>query len=141
MFFSIMYINNLQYPYQSFIQLLIQNPLGLVKGIIGYAQQDASLNDNQTTKYCFDKITEIVDFYTSNYLTQGTSETLKKLYCLNLSKQWERKYKSKQTIFTIPFDVSIITETDKKLFTIFNFEHTKLTRTKFKKISTISHTI
>ena len=49
MFFSIMDINNLEYPNQSFIQILIQNPLNhpltLVKGIIGYAQQDVSLND------------------------------------------------------------------------------------------------
>ena len=42
MFFSVMDINNLEYPYQSFIQLLKQNPfnqpLTLVKGIFGYAQ-------------------------------------------------------------------------------------------------------
>ena len=54
MFFTIMNINNLEYPYQSFIHILIQNtlnhPLTLVKGIIGYAQQDVSLNDYQTTK-------------------------------------------------------------------------------------------
>ena len=41
MFFSIMDINNLEYPYQSFIQILIQNPLShpltLTKGLIGYA--------------------------------------------------------------------------------------------------------
>ena len=53
--FSIMDINNLEYPYQSFFQILIQNslnqPLTLVKGIIGYAQQDVSFNDNQATKY------------------------------------------------------------------------------------------
>ena len=45
-------INNLECPYQSFIQILIQNPLDhpltLVKGIIVYAQ-DISLNDYQTT--------------------------------------------------------------------------------------------
>ena len=54
MFFSIMDINNLEYPYQSFIQILIQNPLShpltLMKGLIGYAQQDVSLKDYQTTK-------------------------------------------------------------------------------------------
>ena len=49
MFFSIMNITILEYPYQSFIQILIQNPLNhpltLVKKIIGYAQRDVSLND------------------------------------------------------------------------------------------------
>ena len=44
MFFSIVDINNLEYPEQSFIQILTQNllnhPLTLVKGIIGYTQQD-----------------------------------------------------------------------------------------------------
>ena len=53
-FFSIMDINNLYHLYQSFIQILIQNPLHqpltLVKCIIGYAQQYISLNDYQTTK-------------------------------------------------------------------------------------------
>ena len=49
MFFTIMDIDNLEYPYQLFIQILIQNPLNhpltIVKGIIRYAQQDVSLND------------------------------------------------------------------------------------------------
>ena len=52
MFFSIMDIYNLECPYQSFIPILIQNPsnhpLTLVKGIIGYAQQDAQ--HSMTTK-------------------------------------------------------------------------------------------
>ena len=52
--FPVMDIINLEYPYQSLIQILIQNPvnhpLTLVKGTIGYAQQDVSLNDYQTTK-------------------------------------------------------------------------------------------
>ena len=91
MFFSIMDKNNLECPYQSFIQILIQNqlthPLTLVKEIIGYAQQNISLNDYQITKYRLFKLTEIMDAYTLNHLTQGTSETLKRLYCLNLSKQ------------------------------------------------------
>ena len=95
MFFSIMDINNLEFPYQSLIQILIQNPLNhpltLVKGIIGYAQQDVSLNDYQTTKYRIYELTEFMDAYTINYLTQGKTETLKKLYCLNLSKQQERE--------------------------------------------------
>ena len=68
MFFSIMDIKNLEYPHQSFIQLLIQSPLihplTLVKGIIGYAQQDVSLNDYQTTKYGINELTEFMDAYT-----------------------------------------------------------------------------
>ena len=76
MFFSVMDINNLEYPYQRFIQILIQNPLlhplTLTKGIIGYAQQDVSINDYQTTKYRVNELTEFMDAYTSNYLTQGT---------------------------------------------------------------------
>ena len=79
MFISIKDINNLEYSYQSFIQILIQNPLNhsltLVKGIIGYAQ-DVSLNDYQTTKHRINELTEFMDAYTLNYLTQGTSETL-----------------------------------------------------------------
>ena len=84
-------INNLEYPCQSFIQILIQNPLNnpltLVKRIIGYAQQDVSLNDYQTTKNRINEVTEFMDAYTLNYLIQVTSEALKKLYCLNLSKK------------------------------------------------------
>ena len=61
MFFSIIDVNNLEHPYQSFNQILIQNhlnyPLILVKGLIGYAQ-DFSLNDLQTTKYCLNELTE-----------------------------------------------------------------------------------
>ena len=98
MFFSIMDINKLEYPYQSFIQILIQNPLHhpltLVKGIIGYAQQDTSLNDYQTTKYRINELTELTDAYTLNYFIHGTSGTLKNLYCLNLSKQQVREYKA-----------------------------------------------
>ena len=81
MIFSIMDIKNLEYPYQSFIQTLIHNPLNhpltLVKGLIGYAQQDISLSDYQTTKYRINELTEFMDAYTSNYLIQGTLETLK----------------------------------------------------------------
>ena len=80
MFFAIMDINNLEYPYQSLIQILIQNPLNhpptLVKGIIGCAQQDVSLNDYHVTKYRINELTDFMDAYTLNYLTQGTSETL-----------------------------------------------------------------
>ena len=81
MFFSIMDINNLQYPYQSFIQNLIQNslnhPLTLVNGLIGYAQQNVSLTELQTTEYRIKELTKVMDTYTSNYLTHGTSVTLK----------------------------------------------------------------
>ena len=80
MFFCILDMNNFEYPYQSFNQILIQNPLThpltLVKGIIGYAQQDVSLNDYQTTKYRINELTEFLDTYNSNYITKGTVGTL-----------------------------------------------------------------
>ena len=102
MFFSILDINNLEYLYQSFIQILIQNPLNhpltLVKRKIGYEQQDVSLNDYQTTKQ-------------------------------------EREYKSQQKEFTIPFDFSKFTETDKEFLTMFIFEHKKFTQTQFEKLA------
>ena len=139
MFFSIMDINNLEYPYQSFIQISIQNPLShpltLMKGIIGYAQQDVSLNDCQTTKYRVNEITEFMDAYNSNYLTQATSETLKKLYCLNLTKQQEQEYKSQQKKFNVPFDTTKFTQTNKEFLTMFNFEHTKLTQQQFEHLA------
>ena len=54
-------INNLEYPYQSFIQILIRNllnhPLTLVNGIIGYALNDVSLNNYQTIKNCIKELT------------------------------------------------------------------------------------
>ena len=63
-------INNLEYPYQSFIQTLIHNRLNhaltLVKGPIGYAQQDISLNYYQTTKYRINELIEIMDADTFN---------------------------------------------------------------------------
>ena len=46
--------------------------------------------------YRLNDITDIMDAYTSNYITNGTSETLKKLSCLNLTKQQEREYESHQ---------------------------------------------
>ena len=86
MFFSIMDINNIEYPYHSFVQMLIQNPLNqpltILKGLIGYAQQDVSLTDHQTTKYRLNEVTEFMDAYTLNYLTQGTSETNRKTLLL-----------------------------------------------------------
>ena len=85
MFFSILDKNNLEYPYQSFIQNIIQKPLNppltLVKRIIGNAQQDVSLNDYQTTKYRINELTDFMNAYILNYLTQGKSETLEKFYC------------------------------------------------------------
>ena len=132
-------INNLEYPYQSFIQILIQNPLNLpltlVKGIIGYAQQDVSTTDYQTTKYRVNELTEFMDAYTSNYLTQGTSETFKKLYCLNLTKQQENEYKSQQKRFRIPFDTSKFSETDTEFLKMFNFEHTQLSQEQFEHLA------
>ena len=100
MFFSIMDINNPEYLYLSFIQILIQNPLNqpltLVNGIIGYAKQEIPLSDFQTTKFRINELTEFMDAYTSKYLTQETSETLNKFYCLNFTKQQNRGYKSQQ---------------------------------------------
>ena len=125
-------INNLEYPYQSFIQIRIQNPLKhpltLFKGIIGYAQQDVSLNDYQTTKYRINEITDFMDAYTSNYLTHGTLETLKKLYCVNLTIQQEREYKLQPQNFHIPFDVSKFNALDREFLSMFNFDHSKLTQ-------------
>ena len=65
--------------YTDFNKIPLNHPLSLVKGIIGYAQQDVWLNDFQTTKYRINELTELMDAYNSNYLTQSTSETLKKL--------------------------------------------------------------
>ena len=119
-------INNLEYPYQSYNQVLVQSPknhsLTLVKRFIGYALQDVSLNDLQTMKYCINELTEFMDSYTSNYLTNGTSETHKTLCCLNLTKHQEREYNSQRNIFTL-FDVSKFTESDRDFLTMFNFEH------------------
>ena len=103
-------IKNPEYPYQSFIQILIQNPLDhpltLIKGSIVSAQQDTSLKDFQTTKYRVNELRDFMDALASNYLTHGTSETLKKLYCLNLTKQQPRDYKTQLTTFHISFDIS-----------------------------------
>ena len=76
-----------------------------------------------------------MDAYTSNYLTYGTSETLKKLYCLNLTKQQDREYKTQQNRFLISFDVSKFTETDRNFLIMINFEHTKLTQTQFEHLA------
>ena len=139
LFFSIMDISNLEYPYQSFIQILIKNllshPLTLTKGTIRYAQQNVSINDYKTTKNRVNELTEFMEAYNSNYLTQGTSKTLKKLYCLNLTKQQEQEFKNQQKKFQIPFDVSKFTQSNKELLTMFNFEHTKLTQVQFENLA------
>ena len=109
-----------------------------MKGIIGYAQQDVSLNDYQTTKYRVNEITEFMDAYTSNYLAQGTSETLKKhkkLYCLNLTKQQEQEYKSQQKKFNVPFDTNKFTQSNKDFLNMFNFEQKKLTQKQFEHLA------
>ena len=78
-----------------------------------------------------------MDAYTSNYLTYGTSETLKRLHCLNLTKQQEREYKTQQKRFHIPFEVSKFTETDKNQDRLktFNSDHTNLTQTQFENLA------
>ena len=76
-----------------------------------------------------------MDGYNSNYLTRGTSETLKKLYCLNLTKQQEHEYKNQQKKFHIPFDVSNFTQSNKEFLTMFNIEHTKLTQPQFEELA------
>ena len=132
MFVSIMDLNNLEYPYQSYSnQIFVQNPLNysltLVKGLIGYAQQDLSLIDFQTTKYRIKELTEFMDAYTVISLTICTSETTKKLYCLNLTMQQECEYKSQQKTFHLTIDISSCSDTDKK--------HTKLTQTLFEQLA------
>ena len=99
--------------------------------MIGCAQQDVSLNDYQTTKYRVIELTEIMDAFTLNYLTQRTSETL----CLNLSVQQEREYKSQQKNFTIPFDISKFAKADKEFLTVFNFDHSKFTQPQFEQLA------
>ena len=99
MFFSIMDINNLENTYQSFIQILIQNPfdqpLTLVKRINGYAQQDVSLNDNQkkTALMSSQNSWMLIPQITLNKVHRKHS---KKLYCINLNKQHEHENKSQQ---------------------------------------------
>ena len=119
-------INNLTYLYQSFSQLLIENPLdhpiALVTGLIGYAQQDTSLTDFQTTNYRVIELTELFFAYTLHYITHGQSETVRKLYCLNLRKQQECESKTQQTTFHITYELSMLTETDKNFPIMFFFK-------------------
>ena len=70
----------------------------MIFGPTGYAQQDISLTDLQTTKYRINELTEFMEAYTSNYHTNGASETLKKFFCLNLTKQQQREYKTQQKV-------------------------------------------
>ena len=107
----------------------------LIKRLIGYAQQDISLIDLQTTKYRINELTEFNDAYTSSYPTHGTSETLKILCCLNFTGQQEREYKAQQKTFHIPFDTSMFTDTEKSFPQMFNFKHTKLNRTQFEQLT------
>ena len=78
--FSFIPLHNVLCPFQSFTQILMQNPLNhpltFVKRLIGYAQQDVSFIDLQTTKCRINELTEFMDAYTANYLTHGSSETL-----------------------------------------------------------------
>ena len=131
--------NNLEYPYHSFIQIPIHNPLNhsltLVKGLMGYVQQDISLSDYQTTKYRINELTEFMDAYTSNYITQGTSEKFKNFYCLNLTKQQKHEYRAQQKKFAVQFAETKFTEIDREFLTMFNFEHTKLTQTQFEELA------
>ena len=97
-----------------------ESPTSNCKGLIEYSQQDISLTDLQTMKQ-INELTKFMDAYTSNYQTHGTSETLKKFYCWNLTKQPEREYETQQKRFHIPFDVSKFTEADRNFLTIFIF--------------------
>ena len=54
-----------------------------------------------------------MDTYTPFSLTYGTSETTKKLYCLNVTMQQEFEYKSQQKTFYIPIDNFSRSDTDK----------------------------
>ena len=76
-----------------------------------------------------------MDAYTSNYFTHGTSETLKKLYCLNFIKKQEHVYKKQQKTFHIPFAVSTFADTDKIFPKMFYFKHTKQTQTHFEQLA------
>ena len=67
-----MQINNLEYSFQSFFQIFIQNclnhPLTLVKNLFGYAHRDISFIDLQTTKHCNNELTEFMDAYIEKIL-------------------------------------------------------------------------
>ena len=71
-------IDNLEYPFQFFIEILVQNPLShplkLTNALVGYSQQDVPLKDYQTTMLRFNKDSEFMDAYAANYSTNGTSQ-------------------------------------------------------------------
>ena len=76
-----------------------------------------------------------MDAHTTKYHTHGTSETLKKLYCLNLTKQQERDYKVHKETFQVPFDTSLFTETEKPILQMFNLIHQKLKQEQFEHLA------
>ena len=77
----------------------LELPSHTCEEISGYAHQEVSLNDFQTP-YRINELTEFMVAYISNYPARSTSETHKKLYCLNLTKHQERKDESQQKNFT-----------------------------------------
>ena len=116
-------------PFQSFKQNLTTNPLNhpitLVKGLIAYAQHDVSLTDLQTTTCRINEFKEVLDAYTVNYLTDGQSETLKNLYCLNLRNKKNAKIKLNKKLFKYHLKL-LCSQTQKKSFLqMFNFDYVK----------------
>ena len=57
------FIWNITSNIQILIQNLLYHQLTLVKGLIRHAQQDASLTDLQTTKYCINELPDFMDAY------------------------------------------------------------------------------
>ena len=77
----------------------------------------------------------ISSFSDRNYYLYVIVDALKhskKLFCLNLTKQQEREYKTQQKTFYVPFDTSWFTDKDKSFLIMFNFEHTKFKQTQFE---------
>ena len=94
-------INDLEYPYDPFFKYFFRSfESPNVKELIGYAQQDISIINLQTMKYRISELTEFMDAYTSNYVTNGTSEMLKKLYCLYLTTYRNANIKHNRKIFS-----------------------------------------
>ena len=54
-----------------------KSPFNTFKGNNWIFTAKFSLDDYQTIRYCINELAEFMDAYTLNYLTQGTSETLK----------------------------------------------------------------
>ena len=80
MFFSFKDIYLLGNAFQSVIQILIQkllnHPKTLVKGLIGYAQQEVLLTVLQIAKYGINKLTDFMDAYPTSYPTHGLTHLL-----------------------------------------------------------------